>query len=317
MAISRTLSVTDGGLRNKYKHLLLDPCNAPLCQSPYGGDAGSTIVRAHGYRNTQFDAYVFFYHPLWGGFENQVNGGAVGTLKPISATQANVVTAGRALAACLDTTWIGTESARSGIVQCGVVPGTVVHTYLDATYGGANNSIDANNITYLISNMERMPVDRCQVNWFPAEADEQFSGPITAYSAANNNLVAERMCKTHFMVVFVAGAGTQNNVRIGITEVFEKSQLLSIVGQGGTSQPWNLQSASTPGVNVKSLLAELTSRDSSWYLNTFRKIAKFGIGMVGATYTAGLPGALGYLTQAIAGGATFGGKQGRNVLPAR
>lgn len=303
-------------LRQQYKHLLLDPCNAPLCQSPYGGDAGSTMVRAHGYRNSQFDSYVLFYHPLWGGFENQVTGGTASTLKPISATQANVTTSGRAIAACLDTTWIGPESARAGIVQCGVVPGNVVVNYLDATNGGAGNTIDAANITVLISNMERMPVDRCQVNWFPTEADEQFQGPITSYASANANLIAERFAKTHFMVVFVQGTGTAGFARIGITEVIEKSQLSSIVVQGSTSQPWNLQSASTPGVNVRSVIAELTNKDTSWYLNTFRKIANFGIGLAGATYTAGLPGALGYLTQAIAGGPMYGGKRGRNILAA-
>lgn len=303
LAVPRKL--VDPRMRD-YQRLLLDPCNAPLTESPYGDSAGSTIARGHQVFVTVGDSSILFYHPVFGMFTNSAAAGTVGALKPYYTGQTNLPTSSRAIACCAETAWVAAESARAGTVQCGVVPGSVVAYRLGSAYGGQNVGMDVNDALTYIPNFERMPVDKCAINWFPGKGDNDFSNTFIYDTTATPYV--QKMAQTNFLVVFVTGTGTAGNVRISITEVLEQANKLSIIGTSGNSIPvWTVQPRSHKPIDYEEAVADLSSKDPQWYLNTFRKLATFGLGLGKAAYTAGLPGALGYLTQAIAGGPSWGG----------
>lgn len=310
--ITRPMTVRQPGIHQQYKRLLLDPCNAELIKSPYGGDAGATVIRRHGVFNNNFDSQMVFYHPVLGAYWNAAAAGTNGNLVPVNGfAQISSGTASRALAGCLEVMYTGAENARSGMVHCAVVPGAIVWNYLNASAGGAGGVIDAVVAASYFQNISRMPVDRCSVNWYPTNADAEWIPPMFL-NAAQTGAIEKIFAATHFAVIFVAGGGV-NNVRFSATGVVETS---STAGGGtGTSLdvvPWAVQSSTTEPVNVQRVIKELATVDPRWYLDTFRKAYRFGAGLVSSVMRGGLPGALGYLATE-ASSLVVGGTKGRFV----
>lgn len=300
--------------KDAYKRLLLDPCNAPLTPSPYGDESGAVVSRAHWLRDNTFETMVLFWHPAYGLFENASAAGIAGSLVPINNTQADG--SGRALAGCVEAMWVGAESARAGIVQCGIVPGAIVWKYMAAVNGGGGFTIDAAVSAAYIQNAERTPVDKCAINWFPSLGDETFTPPLV-FNAANTAAIETQFAKTHFTVIFIRNVAALN-MRFSFVTITEQVGLSnSSVTQGLSAAVWTVNPKTGPAVDVTTVVRELTSVDPAWYLNTFRKVARFGLGLVSSAATAGLPGALGYLTRMIAGGNEFGGKNGEFIRSGR
>lgn len=320
MAAPKTKAVTvvqSATPRNEYlyKRLLLDPCNAELPPSPYGDETGTEVVRSHWVFNNFNDSMCFFWHPWFGLFRHAGAPGTPACIFPIGSGQANVSAGGRALAGCVEATYTGAENARAGVIQCGIVPGTLVSLLLDVGSGGKGQTVDIANISQYIPNIERTPVDKCAVNWFPAEADAKFIPPVT-FDAASASLVQSLVAQTHFVVVFVSGAGA-NNIRLSMTPINEAAPVqFTAPGAGNSAAVWTVTPKSSVSVNVAQVVRSLAQRDSMWYINTFKKVANFGIGLVQAGMTMGLPGALGYLTRAAVGGPEFGGKKQKFVRAA-
>lgn len=312
--IRRQLGMTQDEML--YRKLLIDPCNAQLPPSPYGDEAGTLIQRNHWVFNNFNDAICYFWHPWLGLFRHAGVSGTPATVAPVSAFQAGQSGTGRALAGCADIMYTGAENSRAGTVQCGIVPGSLVGFLLDTANGGKGQTVDIANIAQFLPNVERTPVDRCSVNWFPAEGDAQFI-PAVTFDAANYGLVQDILAKTHFVVIFTSGAGA-NNMRLSLTPVNEVAPMGTAAPSAGSSVPvWTITPKSSPRVDVTKVVSDFTKKDTSWYINTFRKVAMFGIGLANASYTAGLPGALGFLTQAIAGGPQAGGKTQQYVRAAK
>lgn len=292
----------------EYQKLLLDPCNAPLPRSPYGGDAGSTIRRGHNVINTSLTNQLFVFHPIWGVAYSTVAEGTAGSFTFANTSPLGSTYTARALAECVEVMYIGAETSRSGTVQCGVIPGSLVWEYTITGHGGAGLTFDIANVATYLPNIERMPVDKCAVNWFPGNGDGAWIPPITL-SSGNANTIQRYFADTHFLVVFVAGAAA-NTVRLSRTDVYEwASTDTQVTGAGFTNMPWLVSPVAVPAQDVKEQVRQLTARDSTWYLNTFKKLAKFGFGLASAGITAGLPGALGYLTSTIAGAKEYDWKK--------
>lgn len=287
----------------QYKRLLLDPCNAELCPSPWGDEGGSLITRAHQIVNNPVDTWLLFWHPYLGWFHLNSAPGVPASLTPVTTTGGSSgAETGRALAGCVEAMYMGAESSRAGVVRCTMVPGAIVWNYLSVANGGGGATIDSANVANYFPTAERMPVDRCTLNWFPAGGDSDFTPPLVT-NAAQTGAVEKIFSSTHFCAVLVAGAGA-NTVTFSFTGVVETSSLLATAPASGNkpSVPWNIAPKTSAGVDVPGIIRDLTRRDPGWFVNTFKKVGKLALGFAGTYVNYGLPGALGYLTSELSGG---------------
>jgi len=292
-----------------YQRMLLDPCNCTLTASPYGGDSAGSIKRGHNVINNTIDGQLFVFHPIFGVAYTTVAAGTAGSLSFVNTSPLGSTFTSRALAECVEVMYSGPENSRAGMVHCGIIPGSLVWEYTITGHGGAGVTFDVANVASYLPNVERMPVDKCSVNWFPGNGDGAWIPPITL-SSANQNTIQRLFADTHFCVVFITTGPGVNSVRMSYTSIYEYANTdTSVTGSGFVTGPWLVSPASTKAVDVKEAVRELTLRDPKWYLNAFKKVAKFGIGIAEAGLTAGLPGALGYLTSAIAGTTEYAWKR--------
>lgn len=297
-----------------YKRLLVDPCNAELTPSPYGDEAGSAVRRIHMVYNNSNVAQLFVWHPVYGVFYTPTYPGN-STLRPIDVGQADTAGGTRALAGCLEAMYIGAESSRAGTFHCCVVPGTVVWNHLDNAYGGNGALLDLASLAARFTHIERVPVDRCSVNWFPADGDADFV-PNTYLNGVYP--IREAFSKTHWCAIFVDTPAV-NSVRMSFTSVIEQVTTYTTTANNYQGVPtWGITPSSKPRVDVPAVVRSLASQDPSWYLNTFKKVAKFGLGLATSVARGGLPGALGYLAEAVGAPSTaYGGKKSVMVRSAR
>lgn len=296
-----------------YAKLLLDPCNAELTPSPYGQDAGAQVIRRHEVYNNFNDAQVFFWHPVLGLFRTVAVTGTPGTVFPVDNGQMYTNYSNRAIAGCAEVMYTGPEANRAGTIQCGVIQGSLLWRHLATGNGGGGIAFDVAHVAGYIPNVERTPVDRCGVNWFPGAGDCDWIPPINN-AASNSPLVEKIFAATHFCVIFVAGAGA-NNFRLSMTGVVE--QVIIDTGATTSGYPgavWTVTPKITGAVDYEGVVKKLSQVDSSWYLNTFKKVAKFGLGLVNSTLKYGLPGALSYLTASVGIDSTAVGGRNQRVV---
>jgi hypothetical protein len=102
-------------------------------------------------------------------------------------------------------------------------------------------------------------------------------------------------------------------MRFSETSVYEAAAYQATSAGTLDVYPWAIQAKTTPPINVEKVLRELSNVDSKWYLDTFKKVAKFGVGLIDSTFRGGLPGALGYLTSQMVDNTSYGGKSGRVI----
>lgn len=275
-----------------YKHLLLDPCNAPLTRSPYDLTQSTVVNRmVQLATNTQIFG-IFVFHPVLGQYSYESATDVVGQLTPFGTFTG---VSNRAIAGCHSVSFIAQESSRAGTISCGVVPGNVVWQYLAAANGGGGLTLKPSQAAAHITNLERTPVDRCEVNWFPAEGDASMTPNVTLI-AANTNTIQTIFADTNFTMVVVLSAsagGAYQHKYVGVYEQTDTSV--------ASTSPWTVAATTKPTFNWKSAVEELSAVDPAWYVNTFRKVGTFISGAVSSYATMGLPGALGYLTQSVAG----------------
>lgn len=271
--------------REAYKRLLLDPCYSALPPSPYTGNSGSAIRRIKYYRSNSAAYDITFYHPSYGMFyASDATGNVATTIAPVASQQVS----GRAIAGCISATYYGAESSRQGAIFCGVVPGNIVSYYLVATSGGQGSTMALSGVQSLLSHVERTPVDKCEVNWVPGEGD--YLPVKLTYDANHLSQIQDVFARTNFCVILVARAASSDTIAINTTSVVEDFPETS----GGPV--WDTSIPVKPKFDYKAVIEELARKDSSWFLNTFKKTAMLVGGTVSSYMTAGLPGALGYLT---------------------
>lgn len=296
---SRAPRLKDVGLgaREMYRRALLDPCYAALPSTPYSSGAGGVIGRI---RNTAVGpaatntAEVVFFHPVYGSFaRSAADATTVGSLIPYSTFYRPMAneSSGRAISGCLSATFLGPESTRGGLIHCGVVSGAVVISLLATTSGGGGSSNSIASINACLSHVERTPVDKCEVNWFPGEGDSSFAA-YTALST-NSNQMEVLFERTNFVVITVVGvaAGTIEWNATGVVE----STPAANQSLFNNSTTWDVSTSTKPRFDYRDVVSELGRKDPSWFLGTFKKVSKFISGVATGYATAGMPGALGYL----------------------
>lgn len=276
-----------------YKKVLLDPCNAALCKTPYEGADGAQISRGCNVINATTGFQAIAYHPVYGGFvlataDAQTNS-SFSSINQLPYQSSGA----RAIAGCLSVQYSGAESARQGFVYCGLFPGSTVWQYTAASSGGAGGAFNIDTLVSRMVNVERMPVDKCEVNWFPGEGDSDYCIP-TWGSSAQTGAMESAFSKVHFAVAVVYNGTT--NVTFKAVNVVETS------ANTFTGFPaLTIGAPIRPSFDWRAVLASIANKDTTWYLNTFKKMGHFIAGVSGSYLTAGLPGALGYLTANVAG----------------
>lgn len=291
-----------------YKRLLLDPCNAPLIKTPYEGNDGSSVQRGVGLGLNAAAYQVQAFHPLYGMWEYSTANSAAANSFTQFGSFPRYVAGARAIAGCHSSTYVGPESTRQGLVYCGVVPGSLVWSNTAASSGGGGGSISPDALVSRIVNYERMPVDKCEVNWFPGEGDSDLAIP---YWGDLTSVAAQEAAwsKTHFTILVNYNVSTAS-VQTKAVSVVEQSSNQAVTGYAA----YTVGSAVKPTYDWRAVLSSLSEQDTTWYLGTFRKVGNFISGVARGYITAGLPGALGYLTQSVAGAVTASRERMRSNL---
>lgn len=284
-----------------YKRILVDPCYAQLPPSPYATSSGGVIARTHAQVASSQPFQIVFWHPSLGSFSYaEATGAVAGGLTSYSTFWTGVTTGTtRSIAGCISATYTGAENSRAGIIRCGLVSGELVWQFMTGASGGNANTFALNTLGAYLAHMERTPVDKCEVNWVPGEGDSDF-GMIPAYSAAYNNAIQSTFAKTNFCVILVQGSGGTSVIDFASTSVYEFQSNTNTLIAGG-NPVWDVSQNSRPSFDFRSVVSDLAKRDSSWFLNTFRKMGSLVGGAARGYVSAGLPGALGYLTSAAMG----------------
>lgn len=282
-----------------YKKLLADPCNSSLI-NPYGDDEGAQVSRWTDMGLNTFNNEVWVIHPVLGSyFAGAVSDATSVSLAVNTAVYNPTGLATRGIAGCLSVSYIGAENSRAGLTYCGIIPGAQVWNFMPTAIGGGGGSFTIKNLAARLQNMERMPVDKCEVNWIPSAGDDERIPPLSVGAGAPNQFSATEVIfsRVNFAIVVVQGAPAVGAVQFKITGVAERGGYIST----DASVPFTITPAQPKTFSWRTVLESLAAADSTWYLNTFKKMGHLGLGAVGAYATAGLPGALGYLTAGFAG----------------
>lgn len=166
--------------------LLNDPCSAPLAHPCYAGADGGILMRFENSYDIGTGATdtagLFIYTPngigVTGGLSTGLLTGVAATAAvnltlagPVAATQPGYtfLTANasnvRAVASCIQITYLGSEANRSGVINFGCLNGgTFISTDTPNT-GNASN---------VFEHFQRTPVDTIEVKWRPSAYDQTF-----------------------------------------------------------------------------------------------------------------------------------------------
>jgi hypothetical protein len=183
-----------------YGRLLRDPCSAPLVHPTFTGGEGGMLVRAEYlitlFVNSTSTCGVVVWIP--GGIGNvgaSAASGVIGAESPASSgaiTPTNYILATqpgytylstaaadvRAVAACMQVFYPGTESTRSGILAYGNVSGAAI-------VSGTSTSVS--NVSNILERYERVPTNSIELMWRPADFDQTPTAPTYPTTQADLN----------------------------------------------------------------------------------------------------------------------------------
>jgi hypothetical protein len=136
-----------------------------------------------------------------------------------------------------------------------------------------------------------MPNDKCEINWVPTNADEEFITGGQSYTASTANALSNLMTRVNFAVILVKYTGAADTT---IPVTFNQ---VSIVEFSPEIQTTVLDAAhvgpSIPGVRVTDIVRIIQSRDPKWYIDAFKKVAKLTGRVAGAYASGGILGLVG------------------------
>lgn len=294
---------SDNSAAQAYKRLLVDPCYAQIPTTPYPTSAGAVVARNRATVVSSSQYQIVFFHPLFGTFSyadttTPTTGLTAGRITPYS-TFLNYNGPGRGVAGCLSAQYTSIEQNRAGMIYCGIVSGAVVYQYLAAANGGNDQTLTPGTLGSQFTHVERMPVDKCEINWVPGEGDSDVA-QIAAFNSGQNAAIETAFAKTNFCAILVYGTGGNNVVQFGATAVYEYMPS-GTTGLNGGQLPWDVSVVTRPKFDYRSVVEDLAKRDTSWFLNTFKKVGNLIGGAASGYMSAGLPGALSYLTDHFMG----------------
>lgn len=312
----RAKSVMSAALSN-HLHMVVDPCNAPLTETAYPNASGVIRDRRKFLYNvshtpaTTAGTYskTIAWHPIMGGFELSVGAELFPSANATNCTftpvpslfrfaDTNAFYSARGVGGCLSVSWTGKELDRRGIVYSGVVSGGLVWTHLAQASGGSGTQISPSVLAASLTTTCRTPNDKCEVTWVPTEYDSTFMD-LVPYTTANNSALQEQLAKLNFVVmvcVFTQAVGEAVSLGYTSLSIAEVNPAVTVSGGsnvGLVQDAAHVNSSGIPGA-VTSIVRTLQMQDTNWYINTFKKIGKFGLRAIGAY---GRGGALGLVAE--------------------
>jgi hypothetical protein len=274
-AAGRIQALLDNNARS-WARLLEDPCNAPLVYPCFSTGGGGTVLMRLEYDTILWSgatdtAGVYAWIP--GAALSIINGttltsdtttstysGANGPGSQWFPTNASSV---RAVAACMQVMYPGTELNRSGIVAIGCVPADTFVSFIATAGGGANNATSAAAARQSLVHAERMPTGVVEARWFPGENDQgSINGTLpTAYAS---------VCPgRNGILVSASGFPVSTGIRVRAVGVYEVS-LYSSSTLGSVQTP-------APPVSVNNaaqVIKTLFDRDPQWWLTSAQKAGR-------------------------------------------
>lgn len=268
-----------GTPHREYAKLLLNPCTGPLVHAP-GSTSGGMVMRfesdftlGNGATTT---AGFFSWSPGALNSNSPTNpygsgtlvGGATDDTTNISPSAAGVssyfpgytylttnASSYRAIAACVQVYWPGTELNRSGIVSAA-----------QGTFGLFSTAVTLNvaQIRAVSPVVERMPSDHLEVRWAPNYADGLFRNPSSVTSSPEDGHAA--------LVVTWAGTPVSVGVRIRCVLVVEwlpKPQGITLSSNTSTGSAGDIQV----------VRRELDKRDAAWWYRSGQAASNFLSGL--------------------------------------
>lgn len=312
----RGRSVLSAALIN-HMNMVVDPCNAPLTETAYPNSSGVIRDRRKLLNNVSHTpastagtySKTIAWHPILGGFElaagaetfpsaNATNCNFVPVPALARFSDTNAFYSARGVGGCLSVAWTGKELDRRGIVYSGVVSGGLIWTHLAQANGGSGTQISPSVLAASLTTTCRTPNDKCEVTWVPTEYDSSFTDLIP-FSTANNPALNEQLSKLNFVVmvsVFTQAVGEAVSLGYTALSIAEVNPAVTISGGsnvGLVQDAAHVNSSGIPGA-VTQIVRTLQSQDTNWYINTFKKIGKFGL-RAAAAYSRG--GALGLVAE--------------------
>lgn len=179
-----------------WARILNDPCSAPLAHPCYAGSDGGILVRCEsiidiGTGGTDTSG-AFFWSPGGLGLvstfatglaqgvavnstTNMTSVSMTAALQPGYAYLSQNAASFRAVAACMQITYLGSESNRSGVVSYGGANGTTFNT---------TDVISAGSLSTVLEKFERTPVGTIEVKWRPSAFDQTFKDTTATLTVA-------------------------------------------------------------------------------------------------------------------------------------
>jgi hypothetical protein len=171
--------------------MIMDPCNAKITPTAYRG--GDGFVQR--FRTTQSVAlttqtcFISIFYPAYNSYyiagvalPSTVNTGPLSynTAGPGQAFLLANADSQRAVAACTQVDYSGTELNRQGLLYRGIVKASVF-----------SNNFTVDNIIALLGNPERVPDSTSEVKWVPGATEEEYwnTGSISPDGPGDRNVI--------------------------------------------------------------------------------------------------------------------------------
>jgi len=271
--VSRSMSKASAD----YVRLLTDPCNAPLVPGIYPGSGGGIVSRFETdflIGTTATDTCASF---TWVPGMNLTFApsialpldstaftpaiGAVGSMPGYNFLN-TVAGSFRAISACMQVTYPGSELDRSGIISLGIQDGASIIPFLPTTQGGSAVATNVQQLRSMAQHTERTPATTAEIIWMPGEFDGQnFSygliGPPPKYPGPGDGVMFQGR---NALVFTAASLPLGIGVRLRCVLVCEWTPR---VNQGIVASVNPTYSAET----VAEVLAKLARSNPNWYIH--------------------------------------------------
>lgn len=257
--------------------VLKDPCNAPLAYPCYPTAGGGAILMRFESDVTYFSSAtetggMLVWSPgLNACYVNNVAVTSDSTLTalapnsnsvPGSAFLTSVPHSKRAVAACIQVMFPGTELNRSGVVGLGVTDGAAFANNVITGGGGANNPLTPATMRTMCQHVERTPAGVAEIKWYPGESDGVANSPNTLVASQ-----ADVFTGRNVLFVTWSGIPVSTGMRVRLVLVTEVS-LAAGNGTVATALP------PVSGTPTSSILKWLFNKDPTWYVESATKAGK-------------------------------------------
>lgn len=261
----------------EWANLLMDPCNGRLTYACYPvGGSGTVLMRLEADSilwsgGTETAGYTAFFPGLGvatANFTALTSDTATSTLtrnasiSPGDGFLAVNAFSLRAIAACTQLMYPGSELNRAGVVSIGVAPAGGFINGLTTGEGGGNAGGSAQSYRILTQHVERVPATMLECKWFPGDEDSQPTSYVNRPAAW-----APLLNGRNAIVASASGFPVGTGIRIRNVAIYE----LSLNSNQTSGQ---VQAVTPPASNNNTghVIKALYDKDPQWYIDSAAKL---------------------------------------------